>query len=164
MPPSARITIDAVIGLDLVGFLVASLALLVVALAVGNGLGHERSHRAGRRAGTQHTKELTTPQAQLALHFHSRALPSLRARSPRQRESFCFDLDEETPDSADMAVEIGSLGNRQISEEASDPRSEMLLEDLPLPLDCRRKLSADQTGHDLAENSRVVFRFELRLD
>jgi hypothetical protein len=88
----------------------------------------------------------------------------LHARSPGQRECFCFDLDEETPDSTDMAVEIGSIGDRQIGEEASDPRREMLLEDLPLPLDCCGKLPADQTGHDLAENGRVVFWFTLLLD
>jgi hypothetical protein len=63
-----------------------------------------------------------------------------------------------------MAVEIGSLGIRQIGKEASDPRSEMALENLPLPIDCCRKLSADQTGHDLAENGRVVFGFASRFD
>ncbi len=68
------------------------------------------------------------------------------------------------PDSTDMAVEIGSVGDRDVGEEASDPRSEMLLEDLPLPLDCRGKLSANQAGHDLAENRRMVFRFTLLLD
>jgi hypothetical protein len=54
-----------------------------------------------------------------------------------------FDLDEETPDSAYMAVEIGSVSDHHVGEEASDPRSKMLLENLPLPLNCRRKLSAD---------------------
>src|SRR6516165_8979975 len=108
MPPSARIAVDAVVGLDLVGFPITRLALLVVALAVGDGLSRKRFHRAGRRAGAEHAKELTASQAQLALRFHSRALQSLRARSLGQRESLCFDLDEQTPDNTDMAVEIGS--------------------------------------------------------
>ena len=67
-------------------------------------------------------------------------------------------------DSTDMAVEIGSLGDREIGEKVSDPRSEMLFENLALPADRYRKLSADQTGHHLTENGRVVFGFGLRLD
>ena len=63
-----------------------------------------------------------------------------------------------------MAVEVGSVGDRKVSEKASDPRSEMLREDLALPLDWRRKLSADKTRHDFAQNGRVVFGFTLPLD
>src|SRR5439155_4356938 len=63
-----------------------------------------------------------------------------------------------------MAVEVGSVGDRKVSEKASDPRSEMLLEDLALPLDWRRKLSPDETRHDFAQNGRVVFGFTLPLD
>src|SRR6516225_3558608 len=76
MPPSPRIAVDAVIGLDLVGFLVTRLALLVVALAVRHRLGRKRFHCAGRRAGAEHMKELTTPQGRLALRLHSRTLRS----------------------------------------------------------------------------------------
>ena len=40
-----------------------------------------------------------------------------------------------------MAVEVGSLSDGEVSEKASDPRSEVLLEDLALPPDWRRKPS-----------------------
>ena len=43
VPPSARITVDAIKGLHVIGFLVARLALLIVGLAVGYGLGRERN-------------------------------------------------------------------------------------------------------------------------
>src|SRR6516225_6294902 len=164
MPPSARIAVDAIIGLDLVALLVAWLALLVVGLAVGLCFGRERSDRTGRGTGAEHAKELTTPHPRLALRFHSRDLPPVRARSLGQHESFCFDLDEQTSDGADVAVEIRRLGGREIGKEASDPWGEMLLEHPPLPVGCRRKLAADQTGHHLAQDGRVVFRLALRLD
>ena len=122
--------------------LVSSPALFGTVRGLRRG-GRERSDCAGCRTGAENTNEFTTPQAQLALRFHSRALPPLLARLPGQRECFCFDLDEETPDNTDMAVEIGSVSDRHVGEEASDPRNEMLLENLLLPLNCRRKLPAD---------------------
>src|SRR5437879_5992940 len=55
-----------------------------------------------------------------------------------------------------MPVEVSRFGCRQVGKEAPNPRNEMFFENLPLPLDRRGKLSADQTGHDLAKNSGVV--------
>src|SRR5512133_2968573 len=111
MPPSLRITVDAVEGFDLVGFFVASLALLVRALVVGHRLGRDRSDCAGSRTGAQRRKELTTPQAQLALRFHSASSRTCAARSVGQRECFLFDLDKAMPHSTDMAIEIGRIGD-----------------------------------------------------
>src|SRR5215813_11587687 len=71
MPPLARITIDAIVGFDLVGFFVAGLAPLVVVLGIGRRPSDERTYRAGGRTGAEHAKELTTPQTQLVLRFHS---------------------------------------------------------------------------------------------
>src|SRR5262249_50809751 len=68
------------------------------------------------------------------------------------------------PDSTDMAIEIGRIGDRHVGKKASDPRSEMLFEDLPLRLDLSGKLSTDQPGHNFAENGRVVFGLTMRLD
>src|SRR5216683_279561 len=48
--PSTRITIDAVVRLDVIGFLIARLAFLVVVLAIGLRRPHQR--RRQRRAGT----------------------------------------------------------------------------------------------------------------
>src|SRR5439155_25369520 len=71
MPPLARITVDAIVGFDLVGFFVARPALLIVVLGIGRSPTGARTYRAGRRTGGEGAKELTTPQAQLVLRFHS---------------------------------------------------------------------------------------------
>jgi hypothetical protein len=51
MPPLVRITVDAIVGFDLVGFFVARLALLIVVLGIGHSPTGERTYRAGRRTG-----------------------------------------------------------------------------------------------------------------
>src|SRR5437867_3434956 len=107
MPPSARIPVDAVIGFDFVGFAVPGFALLVAALAIGHRFARERRDRSGSRAGAEHTKELTPPQARLALRLHSAPSRSCAAHLPGQCECFCLDFDEKTPDDADVAVELG---------------------------------------------------------
>src|SRR5690242_13317743 len=63
-----------------------------------------------------------------------------------------------------MPVEISRLCGREIDEEPSDPRRQMLFEDPPLILDGRGEVSADQARHDLAENRRVILGLMLVLD
>src|SRR5581483_4522020 len=75
--PSARIAIDAVKRLYLVGIgVVARLALLVVVLRIG---GRRRRQRAGAGSGyagarCQNAKEIATTERRLILLFHRRLL------------------------------------------------------------------------------------------
>src|SRR5581483_9918710 len=70
--PSARIAIDAVKRLYLVGIgVVARLALLVVVLRIG---GRRRRQRAGAGGGCQNAKEIATTERRLILLFHRRLL------------------------------------------------------------------------------------------
>src|SRR5882757_1430466 len=77
---SAGVPVDPVECLDVIGFLVAGLALLVVAFRVGLGLVAERRRDGrGARAGTEHTEEitpadLTTSRGRLVTLFHGRIL------------------------------------------------------------------------------------------
>src|SRR5262245_8314769 len=74
---SARIPVDPIEGLHVLGFLVTGLALLIVALGVGACLAGERPARGGDAgAGAQRTKEVATaeriraPLRRLAFVFH----------------------------------------------------------------------------------------------
>src|SRR5690349_4147969 len=81
-----------------------------------------------------------------------------RRSSRRQRECFAFDADEHPTERADAAIEIGGFGALQIGEEAADPGREMLVEQFAIGAGRRRKLSADDAGHDLAQDRRMVLR------
>src|SRR5690242_11096478 len=75
MPPSARISVDAVISFDVVAFPVAWLALIIADLAICLGFCRERGRRSGGRcADAERTKEFTTPQRRLAFCSHRRVL------------------------------------------------------------------------------------------
>src|SRR5262245_12333298 len=77
MPPSARIPVDAVEGLDFRRVRsVSSLALLVVALGIGESFARERRRSGGRSSGARakRAKELTTTDRRLAFRFHRRHL------------------------------------------------------------------------------------------
>src|SRR5438874_6233561 len=69
---SARIPVDPIEGLHVLGFPVTRLALLVVALGIGARFTGERPGYRDRngRAGAQRAKELTTTQRLLRLFFH----------------------------------------------------------------------------------------------
>src|SRR5262245_44584652 len=75
---SARIPVDPIEGLHVLGFLVTRLAFLVVALGVCASFTRERSGRRSRdgRTCAQRAKELTTTQ-RLELFFHCRHPPNL---------------------------------------------------------------------------------------
>src|SRR5262245_43845854 len=77
MPPSARIPVDAVEGLDFRRIRsVSSLALFVVALGIGESFARERRRSGGRSSGARakRAKELTTTDRPLAFRFHRRHL------------------------------------------------------------------------------------------
>src|SRR5262249_40828409 len=81
---SARIPVDAVVGFDVIGFLVARLALVLVALAVGTRLdAHRRRHGGGAGTCTQHAKEIATANLRLIALPHGRIL--LGVHSPCRR-------------------------------------------------------------------------------
>src|SRR5689334_19321283 len=104
MPPSARIAVNAIEGLDLGRVrLVASFALLVVALGVGAGFASERRRGCGRHrgAGAQRAKELATTQRPAALLFHRRHLP---------RSSLCAE-----PSKLDCATTQAGSANASVS-------------------------------------------------
>src|SRR5262252_226422 len=77
MPPSARIPVDPVEGLNLRRVrLVARLALLIIALGVGVSFTCQRCGGCGRdtRARAKRAQELTTAERRLAFSFHRRLL------------------------------------------------------------------------------------------
>src|SRR5262245_28371554 len=78
--PSTRITVDAIECLDVLGFLIASLALLIVALGIGARFARQRRSR-GHSSGTcaQRTKEITSTE--LGVSFLGHDPPSL-CRAP----------------------------------------------------------------------------------
>src|SRR5215471_16067010 len=84
MPPSARIPVDPVEGLNLRRVrLVPRLALLIIGLGVGVSFTRQRRGGCGcdTRARAERAQELTTAERRLAFSFHSRLLlyPSLRS-------------------------------------------------------------------------------------
>ena len=145
VPPSARIPVDAVEGLHVLGFPVARLALLVVGLAVGlrasSASGRRRPPRRPRRRRAREGSRDGPAFALVPVFIASSSMSSfgLRARSRRQREGLRFDLHEHPAERADAAVEVGRLGAFEIGEEAPDPRREMLLENLAIGAGRRRR-------------------------
>src|SRR6185369_980006 len=80
-PPSARIPVDAVVGLHVIGFFVAGLLLVGVGLR-GRGVGGKRRCRrhSQTRAGAHRAQEVATPKLGLVLLFHRRSLLELSLR------------------------------------------------------------------------------------
>src|SRR5262252_636166 len=77
MPPSARIPVDPVEGLNLRRVrLVPRLALLIIGLGVGVSFTRQRCGGCGRdtRARAERAQELTTAERPLAFSFHCRLL------------------------------------------------------------------------------------------
>src|SRR5262245_58193507 len=74
---SARIPVDPIEGLHVLGLAVAGLALLVVGFAVGARLAGERpgGRRRDRRTRAERAQELTPTQRSLRFFFH--LLPSV---------------------------------------------------------------------------------------
>src|SRR5262249_43437969 len=168
-PSSARIPIDAIEGFDVIGFLVASPALLLIVLAVGASLAHKRRHHGGHaRPGTAHAQELATADPRLLVSLHGRVLlegsHALIRRSRRQRESLSFNGDEQASERADPTIEIGRLGALQIREEPADPGREMPLEQLAIRTGGGRKISADEPPPALAPDPGAVLPLVVAVD
>jgi hypothetical protein len=66
LPPSARITVDAVICLDVLTLSVSRFALLIARLTVGYGNRGNGDRGSDRRASAQGAKEVTTAKDRLA--------------------------------------------------------------------------------------------------
>jgi hypothetical protein len=78
VPPSARIPVDSVKGLDVLGLPVARLALLIIGLAVRYGLGRKRNGSGDRRAEAerdyQTVAKLSSATAQTQVAARTRLL------------------------------------------------------------------------------------------
>src|SRR5688572_18649834 len=83
----------------------------------------------------------------LASSSCSRPLP----RSPlsRQLERLCFYFQECLPERTDPGVELRFLADRQVGEETTHPRRDVLLEDLALGAGWRIDGATREGGHDL---------------
>ncbi len=114
-PPSARIAVDAVIGLDLVGFAVARLAFLVLFLAVGcSPLWRAGAIALAAAPAPTSAEESPPPDARLALALSCSASSST-ARSPHAGSAnACVSISiNRRPSGADGAVEICRLRRAQ---------------------------------------------------
>src|SRR5260370_1107715 len=89
---------------------------------------------------------------------------SLRMPLSRERECFCFQLDEEPSDRADRTIKIRRLRRFQVGKEPRHPRPEMPVEEIALTLYRCSELPGNQTRHDLAEDRCVVFGLVLAFD
>src|SRR6185503_5793691 len=70
-----RIAVDVVIGLHVVGFLVAGLALVIVVLGVGARLARERGrHGGGAGAEAERAQDIATAEFRLLVLLHGRVL------------------------------------------------------------------------------------------
>src|SRR5256885_9392637 len=76
----------------------------------------------------------------------------------RSRKGFCFYFDEQAADSADVTIEVRSFGAFEIGEEASDPRRHVFFKQPALRAAGCGQDAAGQSGHDLADRCRMVFR------
>src|SRR3954471_17993511 len=150
-----RIAVHAIVGLHVIGFLVASLALLIVVFAVRLADGRKR-HR-GPCARAEDAKEVATADRPFIVLFHRiSSVCCSRAISRRQRERFFLDFDEHTAERSDVPVEGRRFRALQIGEEPSDPGRKMFLENPPsLPLFCRQA-AADDPRHDFAQRRGVI--------
>src|SRR5262249_47870249 len=79
-------------------------------------------------------------------------------------ERLCFDLNKDAPDHTDRTIKIGRLCRFEIGEEPPDPRRQMPVEEVLLPLHRYCELARDQTRHDFAEDRCVVLGLALAVD
>src|SRR5262249_9828894 len=175
--PSARISVDPVEGLHLLRvWLVASLAFLVVVLAVGARVIRQRCGGGGDgSARAERAQEFTTAERGFAFSFHRRLLlqsssvtPSdnpdrlcASRRSRRQREGLGFDLHEHPAERSHAPVEVRTIGLLQVSKKAPNPGLQILLEQFAIGARGSGKSPAHQPCHDLAQDRSMILGLRL---
>src|SRR5947207_7907862 len=126
---SARVAVDAIERLHVIGFPVSCLALLIVGFGVGFRFPcAERRGRRDGRACSEHAKKFTTSNRGLVFGAHRDVLSLGPRRSSRQRKCLYLDVDEHAPERTDVTVEVGRRRALEIRKETPDPRRHVLLE------------------------------------
>src|ERR1700738_2594049 len=164
---SARITVDPIVGLHVLGLAVASLALFFIVLGICMRARGERrgSGRRGGRAQAESAKKVTPTGNGFGLFLHGASSPRriCSGFSGWQCEGLGLDLYEHAPEHAYVAIEIGAFRAFEIGEEAPHPWSEMVLEQLAISACGSGQAAREYPRHDLAEDRGVILRFRLPL-
>src|SRR5712671_8188480 len=172
------IAVDAIVVLDVIGFLVARLDALGLRL-VRFGLAARQRHDRSRsyRRSTHHEEAAPVHacrRLRLALAgerftvgwlahcdllqvIFSKSIVWVPSASSGQRKGLGFQFHKDTADTADGTVEIGRAGQLKIGEHPRSPRLEMPLEEARLLAEGSFEVAAREAGHDLQHDRDVIF-------
>src|SRR5258705_6337007 len=88
--------------------------------------------------------------------FWRTELPPEIRYSDREGKGLRFNFDENSPQRAHARVKVSRFGVFQIDKEAPDPAREMVFKELAIGASRARNIPANQTCHDLTEDSDVI--------